>query len=111
MLIVKKDNYTLITMNESSVKEFHHSFVKEIESQEKKHLILDFSESFNTSIKEILLFLNIANDYRKNGISFVIICSGLNIDSIPDEINIAPTMTEALDVLEMDMIERDLMNF
>lgn len=110
MLIAKKETYTLITMNESSVEEFHRSFVKEIKFHKNEHLILNFSESFNTSIREILLFLNIANDYRNNGTSFVIICSGLNIDSIPDEINIVPTMTEAIDVLDMDMIERDLMN-
>ena len=111
MIIQKKEAYTLISKNENSVEEFYNIFIKEIELYRNNHLILDFSESFNTTTTEILLFLKIANDYRTNGTSFVIICSGLNIDEIPDEINIVPTMREVLDVLEFDVIERDLMNF
>ena len=59
----------------------------------------------------ISLFLNIANDKRENGTSFVLIITGINIDDVPDEINVVPTMIEAFDTLEMDAIERDLMDF
>ena len=111
MLIETRETYTLVTNNEGSIKTFHKSFLKELNSLKKSHLILNFSENFNTSIQEILLFLNIANDFRTNGISFVIVCSGIKIDDIPDEINLVPTITEAIDVLEIDAIERDLMNF
>lgn len=111
MQIAKKENYSTITLTEKSVKDFYNSFLKKSDSLQKEHLVLHFSESFNTTAQEILLFLNIAKDYRQNGMSFVIICLGINIDDIPDEINVVPTMTEAIDVLELDSIERDLMNF
>ena len=52
--------------------------------------------------------MNLNNQHRKNGASFVLVCNGINIDEIPDEMNIIPTFTEALDILEMDAIERDL---
>lgn len=111
MLVEKKDTYTIISPEKTSFKDFFLSFTKNTEHIQKEHLVINFSENFNTSLQEILLFLNIAIDYRNNGTSFVIIYSGINIDDIPDEINIVPTFSEALDILEMDAIERDLMNF
>ena len=76
--------------------------------ESEEHLILDFSGKINTNLKELLLFLKLSNQHRKNGTSFVIIFEGVDIDKIPDEINVVPTFTEALDILEMDAIERDL---
>ena len=55
--------------------------------------------------------MDIATDKRENGTSFVLIVTGINIDDVPDEINVVPTMIEALDTLEMYAIERDLMDF
>ena len=55
-----------------------------------------------------MLFLKLSEGHRQNGTSFVIIFEGIDIDEIPDEINVVPTFTEALDILEMDAIERDL---
>ena len=55
--------------------------------------------------------MDIANEKRENGTSFVVIVNGIDIDDIQDEINIVPTLTEAIDILEMDIIERDLMDF
>ena len=57
---------------------------------------------------ELLLFLELNNQHRKNGTSFVLICDVGNIDEIPYEIQVVPTFTEALDILEMDAIEREL---
>ncbi|MDT0552431.1 hypothetical protein [Urechidicola vernalis] len=110
MDLQKKDNYTLVKPTEISIEEFYSSFLEEVKNFKKEHLVLHFSETFNTTIQEILLFLNIANDFRENGISFVIICKGIDIDDVPDEINIVPTLAEAIDILELDAIERDLMN-
>ncbi|MDH3323482.1 MAG: ribonuclease Z, partial [Flavobacteriaceae bacterium] len=40
--------------------------------------------------------------------SFVIVSDKVNLDGIPDEIIVVPTMQEAYDVIEMEEIERDL---
>ncbi len=109
MHIDKTAEYTLITPDETSFLSFYDALIKN--SLKGEHLIIDFSEKLNPSLKEILSFLNIANDYRENNTSFIIIASGFNIDDIPDEISIVPTLTEAIDILEMDAIERDLMGF
>ncbi len=111
MHIVKNKKYTLITPDENTIQAFYDAFTEKLALINNEHLIIDFSEKFNINLKGILLFLNIASNYRINGTSFVIISSGINIDDIPDEINVAPTLIEAIDILEMDIIERDLMNF
>ena len=111
MQIEKKDNCTVITSNESTGPFFFDAFSKELDVLKKEHLVLDFSQNFNINLQDILLLLNIAIDFRKSGTSFVIVCNGIEIDDIPDEISVVPTFPEALDILEMDEIERDLMNF
>ena len=40
--------------------------------------------------------------------SFVIVVNDINIDELPEELNTAPTVQEALDIIEMENIERDL---
>jgi len=108
MIVSKKKNYTHIKQTQNSVNLFFNEFEKMYPKLIGEHLIIDFSEKFNTKIEELLLFLNLNNQHRKNGTSFVLICNGIDIDKIPDEINIIPTFAEALDILEMDAIEREL---
>ena len=57
--------------------------------------ILEFSE-LSTYSKEQL------------GKSFVVASSTINILELPNDISVAPTLQEALDLIEMEEIERDL---
>ncbi|PHR74084.1 MAG: hypothetical protein COA67_01595 [Lutibacter sp.] len=111
MHIDNKETYLVLTPTESSTRDFYNTLTKEITSLKENHILIDFSDKFNIEASEILLFLDIANEKRENGTSFVLIITGVNIDDVPDEINVVPTMIEALDTLEMDAIERDLMDF
>jgi len=108
MKITKNEKYTTLKPGEESLDIFLNNLEKSIFNFKGEHLILDFSEKINVNLKELLLFLKLSNQQRKNGTSFVIIFEGVDIDKIPDEINVVPTFTEALDILEMDAIERDL---
>lgn len=108
MDFVKTETYTQVKPGENSVE----NVLNEVENYHLKfsdeHLIIDFSEKNNTNIDNLLVFLNISATCKENGTSFVIICNGIDIDEIPDEINVVPSFTEAKDILEMDAIERDL---
>ena len=108
MEIIKKPNYTYIKQTQKSVNLFFIELQNCYETFAKDHLIIHFSEKNSVLIEELLLFLDLNNQHRKNGTSFVLICNGANIDEIPDEIQVVPTLTEALDILEMDAIEREL---
>lgn len=108
MKISQKDTYTFISSTENSFSEFINAFKEENLNSVENHIIVELSENLNTTLNDLSLFLNIAANYRSNGVSFVIICKGVDIDEIPDEINVVPTLHEAEDVLEMEEIERDL---
>ena len=53
-------------------------------------------------------FLRLCNNHRGAKNSFVIVTDKVNLDEIPDEIVVVPTMQEAYDIIEMEEIERDL---
>ncbi|SFS80600.1 hypothetical protein [Lutibacter maritimus] len=108
MKIKKTASYTHIISTENSVVEFVTNFNEKYSQLSEQHLIIDFSEKINIEIKDLLLFLKTSLKHQTNGFSFVIISNGIDIDDIPDEINVVPTFIEALDILEMDAIERDL---
>lgn len=108
MILDKTENYTLIKSEEDSIQGFLNEFDKQYSKLKNEHLIIDFSEIFNVEIEELMLFLKLSTNHKKNGTSFVLILDGIDIDLIPEEINVVPTLTEAIDIIEMDAIERDL---
>jgi len=108
MFVSKTKKHTLIKPTQISVSQFFEVFKERHNEFKGEHLIIDFSDKINIEIKEILLFLKLSVQHRKNGTSFVLICEGISIDDLPDELNVVPTFNEALDILEMDAIERDL---
>jgi len=108
MKITKNKKYTQINPSQGSVSDFFTNFENDYDKFVNQHLIIDFSEKFNIKIEEISLFLKLSVLHQENGTSFVVICSTVDIDDLPDEMNVVPTFEEAIDILEMDAIERDL---
>ena len=74
----------------------------------KKNVIVDLSKLVEVKHTEILLFLNAAISHMKNNTSLVIITHHIDTDRLPEEIVTAPTLIEALDIIELDEISRDL---
>ena len=110
MIIKKEDNYTSITPSKNednssiNILKFHKDFIKKYSIFKNENIILDFSNYFNIELDQILLFSRLAMDHMNNKRSFVIVCSGFDID----EIITVPTFKEAEDVVEIEEIERDL---
>ncbi len=108
MIIEKKEKYTHISSDENSFSDFYNSFLEKISSLDKEHLILQISDNINVTTEDFLLFLSIAEQKKENGTSFVILNSNINVDSFPDNFNIVPTFIEAVDIIEMEAMEREL---
>jgi hypothetical protein len=108
MNISNVKDYTLITTTENSFSDFLNAFKAEKLDMSNSHKVVQLSENLNTTLQDLSLFLDIATNHKSNGISFVVICNNVDIDEVPDEINVVPTLIEAEDVLEMEAIERDL---
>ncbi len=99
----------IIFKNEKkSITDFFADFSKKYINFKDKNIILDFSSNKEVIIENILLFLSLSEQHRNNGMSFVITVNGIEVDDVPDEIIIVPTLTEAKDIVEMENIERDL---
>lgn len=106
MIIEKKENYILISSDEDSFSKFSTSFLKRKEEFIKEHLVVLISEEINITKQEFSLFLK--NIKPKKNTSFVIVYNNINIDDLPDNFNIVPTLIEAEDIIEMEAIEREL---
>lgn len=72
------------------------------------NLILDFSQVVNTDERKILLFSPMCGRQKDQNKSFVIVSEGINLDDIPEEMVVVPTLQEAKDIIEIENIERDL---
>ncbi|PWG06394.1 hypothetical protein [Polaribacter aquimarinus] len=108
MQIDKNDKFTLISIDENSFSEFYNSFLIEEKNRQKENIVIQVSNNINISSKEFLLFLDISEQKKENGTSFVVISSEINIDNFPDSFNIVPTLQEAEDVIDMEDMEREL---
>ncbi len=72
-----------------------------------ENIVIDISQTrlVNNEIKSLS---KIITNKKKNGTSFVLIMDCVDLDKIPEEINIVPTLQEAIDLIEMEEMMRDL---
>jgi hypothetical protein len=108
MQIEKKDTYTLISSDENTFEALQDSLLEKISDFEKTHVILQISEKINVANKDFSLILKLAKNKQEKNTSFVLINAAINLDDLPEHINIVPTLQEAEDILEMEAIEREL---
>ena len=93
---------------ESTLMDFFSELKENLSIFKNSNLILDFSEIVNTDVKKILLFSPLSGKQKELNRSFVIVSQGINADEIPEELLVVPTIQEAIDIIEMENIERDL---
>lgn len=108
MQITHKNDYTLLTSDETTFDDFLKNFKEKHSTLEEKHVIIQLSDNLNIVEKNILLFLDYSAKHTAIGTTFVVICKNVDIDAFPENFNVVPTLQEAEDVLEMENIERDL---
>ncbi len=108
MIFDKKGNISIITQEKVSIVELVKKLQVIYARFKNDNLIINLTSLKPISTSEIIEFLEISNTHRAAKHSFVIVSNKIDIDDIPDELNIVPTLQEAYDVIEMEEIERDL---
>lgn len=75
----------------------------------QQNIIIDISSIKPLKSKHVLEFSEL-NIYNKEKVSksFVVVVGTMSVSKIPDVIATAPTLQEALDIVEIEEIERDL---
>ena len=108
MEIQEKEDYTLVHQKEHSFTKFVTDFEENHKNIENNNTIILLSDDTAITEKEIFVFLKYSEIHVNNGTTFVLVHKGIDIDNFPEDFNIAPTLQEAEDILEMENIQRDL---
>ena len=108
MKITHKDNYIILTPEKEDIAEFAKYLTKNHSDFKKDNVVIDIIKFDVKSQQELLLFLKISNLHRAQKKSFVIVNDSINLDGIPEELIIVPTLLEAGDIIGMEDLEREL---
>ncbi len=85
-----------------------HNIEQAYDKDKNYHLVINLSSIDSIKLEDIIEFLRLSNRHRGDKKSFVIVTDKVNLDEMPDEIAVVPTLQEAYDIIEMEDIERDL---
>ena len=91
-----------------TISDFHNELVENLSNFKTYSLIIDLSNNIDVDLKEILLFSQIGKELKNNNKSFVIVCDNVEIDHLPDDLVLVPTLKEAEDIVDLENMERDL---
>ncbi|GEQ86255.1 hypothetical protein ULMS_17630 [Patiriisocius marinistellae] len=109
MKIRNTDTFVILEDEKDGIKDFA-SYLEFIipKAYEGKNIIVNLLKYDEMDLEHLLLFLNISTMHRKTKQSFVLVNNAINIDVIPPEMMVVPTLQEGEDIIEMEEIERDL---
>ena len=108
MKITHKDNYIILKPEKEDVAEIVKYLTKNYSDYKKDSIIIDIIQYGSLSLQEVLLFLEISNMHRSQKKTFVIVNDSVNLEGIPEELILAPTLLEAGDIIGMEELEREL---
>jgi len=108
MNITRKENYIIIEDRNIDVATFATQLSQSHSEIENNNVVVNVLDKGNLEAKELLVFLEVSDIHRKNKKSFVIASNPLSVDTLPEDIIIAPTLREAEDIVNMEELEREL---
>ena len=108
MIFNKEGSTTIITQEKATIIEFVQRIEDIYESLKNDNIVANLFSLKEISVSDMNEFLRISNKHKKGKHSFVIVTNKISYDEVPKQITVVPTLIEALDLIEMEEIERDL---
>ena len=109
MKIDNQPNFVILEDERDDITDFASFIDYQIPSKYKgQNVVLNLLKYDKLDLPQLLLFLKASNLHRKTKQSFVIVNDAIDIDEVPFEMIVVPTLQEAGDIIEMEAIERDL---
>ncbi len=108
MIFDKQGNTITITQETVSITEFLKRLTASYEKMKHDNIIINLFSLEELTLNNLLEFLPISNQHRKTKKSFVIVTQKIKYNDVPNELIVVPTLQEALDIVQMEEIERDL---
>ena len=108
MKVIEKEPYKILRDEKEDVKDFASYLNSQYKRFKNDNLVVDILKYGELELPELLSFLELSNKHRSNKHSFVIANDTINIDDVPEELIVVPTLQEAEDIIQMEEIEREL---
>ncbi|PCJ93239.1 MAG: ribonuclease Z [Flavobacteriaceae bacterium] len=108
MIFNKEGATTVVSQENTSLKEFLKNLNNAYQTLKNDHIIVNLFSFSMLTTGDLLEFMELSNTHRGSNKSFVLVTSKVSYDEIPEEICVVPTIKEAKDIVEMEEIERDL---
>ena len=108
MIFDKNGNVSIITQETVSIVELAKKLQAIYPRFQKDNIVVNLTTLKQLKTEDLLEFLQLSNQHRNREHSFVIVSAKIDIDEVPDELVVVPTLQEAYDIIEMEEIERDL---
>lgn len=106
MKVTTSDKYTLFKA-ETDFDTFFDEVSKVLGKYKNRNIILDVS-SIDTTESQIKSLSGFAETQAENEKSFAVILTDFDADAFDEELNVVPTLVEAIDIIDMDEMTRDL---
>lgn len=108
MKLIEKKDYKILKDDNHDVSGFADKMTKSHSEFEHSNLVIDLLDHNELTVKELLMFLEMANIHSRHRRSFVIVNNNFSIDEIPEELIVVPSLQEAEDIVRMEEMERDM---
>jgi len=105
MTIEQHNSTTIITQEKTSISEFSIKLLVLHERFKNVDLIIHLKEATLTSMEPLI---SLSAKHRLLKQSFVVVSSELKQDDFEDDFSVVPTLQEAHDYIEMELIQREL---
>lgn len=108
MIFDQVGNTSIITQEKATVIEL----VKKLQTLyprfKNNNIIVALTSLDSITKSQIVEFLDLSKTHKTAKHSFVIVSDKIDLDDIPDDLVVVPTIQEAHDIIEMEDMERDL---
>ncbi len=108
MEINNKKNYKILRDRNPDLAEFATNLTQNHAKFKKDNVVIDILDKQDIESKDLLVFLEISDIHRSGKKSFVIASNPVAVESLPEDLIIAPTLREAEDIVNMEELEREL---
>lgn len=108
MKIIEKESFRILKDEGNNFLSYL-AFLKERgQLFENYNLVLDLQEVENVNNEKLLDLLPFSEEHKERKKSFVVVTTDVDIDNVPVELSVVPTLGEAEDLIQMEEIEREL---
>lgn len=108
MQISTQNNIAILTQKSELLTDFLSQLQQQWPSLNSQHLVLVLLAKQDIEGAALSLIEELSAAHKELRRSFVVVTDALDYDSAPEHVEVVPTLQEALDVIEMEEIERDL---